>query len=150
MGDVLRRAAFSPIIYEMIDFCCAIYDRDVRLLEASDLAGAMYLLPTPKSPHGVDIDPTGEYIVAGGKLAALSAAAPDRVVNLLESYARARLWQLRRAGAEAAARTFFSSRWDRGSTSASPSFSTRWTVSRACSSIPRDGWSRGVPLAHAW
>ena len=29
----------------------------------------MYYLPTPKSPHGVDVDPTGEYIVAGGKLA---------------------------------------------------------------------------------
>jgi nitrous-oxide reductase len=29
----------------------------------------VYLLPTPKSPHGVDVDPTGEYIVAGGKLA---------------------------------------------------------------------------------
>jgi nitrous-oxide reductase len=43
--------------------------REVRLLEASDLAGSIYLLPTPKSPHGVDIDPTGEYIVAGGKLA---------------------------------------------------------------------------------
>ena len=25
--------------------------------------------PTPKSPHGVDVDPTGEFIVAGGKLA---------------------------------------------------------------------------------
>jgi nitrous-oxide reductase len=29
----------------------------------------IYFMPTPKSPHGVDIDPTGEYIVAGGKLA---------------------------------------------------------------------------------
>jgi nitrous-oxide reductase len=41
----------------------------VRLLEPSELEGAMYFLPTPKSPHGVDIDPTGEFIVAGGKLA---------------------------------------------------------------------------------
>ena len=31
----------------------------------------VYFLPTPKSPHGVDVDPTGEYIVAGGKLAAV-------------------------------------------------------------------------------
>ena len=29
----------------------------------------MYFLPTPKSPHGVDVDPTGRYIVGGGKLA---------------------------------------------------------------------------------
>ena len=41
----------------------------VRLLDPAACPGAVYLLPTPKSPHGVDIDPTGEYIVAGGKLA---------------------------------------------------------------------------------
>jgi nitrous-oxide reductase len=31
--------------------------------------GLVYYLPTPKSPHGVDVDPSGELIVAGGKLA---------------------------------------------------------------------------------
>jgi nitrous-oxide reductase len=33
--------------------------------------GTIYFLPTPKSPHGADVDPTGEYIVAGGKLASV-------------------------------------------------------------------------------
>jgi len=28
----------------------------------------IYYIPTPKSPHGVDVDPSGEYIVGGGKL----------------------------------------------------------------------------------
>ncbi len=41
----------------------------VKLLNPMDCDGVVYYLPTPKSPHGVDIDPTGEYIVAGGKLA---------------------------------------------------------------------------------
>ncbi|MDQ6829427.1 MAG: Sec-dependent nitrous-oxide reductase, partial [Gemmatimonadota bacterium] len=41
----------------------------VRMLDPKDCPGIVYYLPTPKSPHGVDIDPTGEYIVAGGKLA---------------------------------------------------------------------------------
>ena len=41
----------------------------VRMLEPSACPGVVFLLPTPKSPHGVDIDPTGEYIVGGGKLA---------------------------------------------------------------------------------
>ncbi|MFW6088285.1 MAG: Sec-dependent nitrous-oxide reductase [Gemmatimonadota bacterium] len=41
----------------------------VRVLTPSECDGVMYFLPTPKSPHGVDVDPTGEYIVAGGKLA---------------------------------------------------------------------------------
>ena len=31
----------------------------------------VYYLPTPKSPHGVDVDPSGELIVAGGKLASV-------------------------------------------------------------------------------
>ncbi len=43
----------------------------VKMLVAKDHPGLMYYLPTPKSPHGCDIDPSGEYIVAGGKLAAL-------------------------------------------------------------------------------
>ena len=41
----------------------------VRLIDPKDCPGVAYYLPTPKSPHGVDVDPTGEYIVAGGKLA---------------------------------------------------------------------------------
>ena len=42
----------------------------VSMINASDCPGAFYYLPTPKSPHGVDVDPTGEYIVGGGKLSA--------------------------------------------------------------------------------
>lgn len=38
---------------------------------AKDCPGAVYFMPTPKSPHGADVDPTGEYIVAGGKLASV-------------------------------------------------------------------------------
>ena len=41
----------------------------VRVIEPADCDDLVYFLPTPKSPHGVDVDPTGEYIVAGGKLA---------------------------------------------------------------------------------
>ena len=43
---------------------------DVLMVNPSDVPGAVYLLPTPKSPHGCDVDPTGEYIVGNGKLAA--------------------------------------------------------------------------------
>ncbi len=41
----------------------------VTVLQPADCDGLVYYLPTPKSPHGVDVDPTGQYIVAGGKLA---------------------------------------------------------------------------------
>lgn len=40
-------------------------------LDAKELPGLVYLIPCPKSPHGCDVDPTGEYIVGSGKLAAL-------------------------------------------------------------------------------
>ncbi|WP_290872173.1 Sec-dependent nitrous-oxide reductase [Gracilimonas sp.] len=41
---------------------------EVRILDPRELEGIVYFLPTPKSPHGVDVDPTGQYIIAGGKL----------------------------------------------------------------------------------
>ncbi|MFN8651782.1 MAG: Sec-dependent nitrous-oxide reductase [Gemmatimonadales bacterium] len=40
-----------------------------KVLEPADCPGMIYFIPTPKSPHGVDVDPSGEYIVGGGKLA---------------------------------------------------------------------------------
>lgn len=43
----------------------------VKMLNPADCEGVAYYLPTPKSPHGVDVDDTGKYIVAGGKLAAV-------------------------------------------------------------------------------
>jgi nitrous-oxide reductase len=42
----------------------------VKVLRPEDCPGAIYYVPVAKSPHGCDVDPTGEYIVAGGKLAA--------------------------------------------------------------------------------
>lgn len=44
---------------------------DVVLLDAAELPGICYFIPCPKSPHGCDVDPTGEYIVGSGKLAAV-------------------------------------------------------------------------------
>lgn len=44
---------------------------EVTILSATELEGLCYLIPCPKSPHGCDVDPTGEYIVGSGKLAAL-------------------------------------------------------------------------------
>ncbi|WP_205727626.1 Sec-dependent nitrous-oxide reductase [Flavobacterium crocinum] len=44
---------------------------EVLTLDASELKDICYMIPCPKSPHGCDIDPTGEYIIGSGKLAAL-------------------------------------------------------------------------------
>ncbi|MEZ4810811.1 MAG: Sec-dependent nitrous-oxide reductase [Allomuricauda sp.] len=43
---------------------------EVRVVNPAEVPGAVFLLPTPKSPHGCDVDPTGEYIVGNGKLSA--------------------------------------------------------------------------------
>lgn len=44
---------------------------EVTVLDADVLKDICYMIPCPKSPHGCDVDPTGEYIVGSGKLAAL-------------------------------------------------------------------------------
>ncbi|HEX6049228.1 MAG TPA: Sec-dependent nitrous-oxide reductase [Gemmatimonadaceae bacterium] len=44
-------------------------ETSVTTLDPRDCPNTVFYLPTPKSPHGVDVDPTGEYIAAGGKLA---------------------------------------------------------------------------------
>jgi len=44
---------------------------EVTVLDINDFPGLVYMIPCPKSPHGVNVDPTGEYIVGSGKLAAI-------------------------------------------------------------------------------
>jgi nitrous-oxide reductase len=44
---------------------------EVTVLDVKELKDICYFIPCPKSPHGCDVDPTGEYIVGSGKLAAL-------------------------------------------------------------------------------
>lgn len=45
--------------------------KEVIILDSKEFADLCYMIPCPKSPHGCDVDPTGEYIVGSGKLAAL-------------------------------------------------------------------------------
>ncbi len=44
---------------------------EVTVLDVNDFEDLVYFIPCPKSPHGCDVNPTGEYIVGSGKLAAL-------------------------------------------------------------------------------
>nr|WP_297308708.1 Sec-dependent nitrous-oxide reductase [uncultured Flavobacterium sp.] len=44
---------------------------EVLVLDIQDLKDVAYYIPCPKSPHGADVDPTGEYIIGSGKLASL-------------------------------------------------------------------------------
>jgi len=42
----------------------------VPVLDPAKVKGVVWLFPVPKSPHGVDVDPSGKYICASGKLQA--------------------------------------------------------------------------------
>lgn len=46
--------------YEVVD--------GAKVIDPTELPGLAYLLPTGKSPHGVDVSPDGRYIVGSGKL----------------------------------------------------------------------------------
>jgi nitrous-oxide reductase len=58
---------------------------EVVVINPSEVPGAIYFLPTPKSPHGCDVDPTGEYIIGNGKLAAeLTAHSFTKMLAAIE------------------------------------------------------------------
>ena len=60
--------------------------KEVLTVNPLDVPGAVYFLPTPKSPHGVDIDPTGEYIIGNGKLSAdLTVHSFTKMIDAIEN-----------------------------------------------------------------
>jgi len=62
--------------------------KEVLVVDPSDVPGAIYFMPTPKSPHGCDVDPSGEYIVGSGKLAAeLTIHSFSKMIKAIEDKA---------------------------------------------------------------
>ena len=60
--------------------------KEVLVVDPTEVPGAVYLLPTPKSPHGCDVDPSGEYIIGSGKLAAeLTAHSFTKMLDAIEN-----------------------------------------------------------------
>jgi nitrous-oxide reductase len=58
----------------------------VKVLMPSECPGLIYYMPTPKSPHGVDIDPSGEYIIGAGKLSAdMSVHSFSKMIKAIEN-----------------------------------------------------------------
>jgi len=49
----------------------SVMENEVLVLDTRELKDLCYFIPCPKSPHGCDVNPTGEYIVGSGKLAAV-------------------------------------------------------------------------------
>ena len=60
--------------------------RKVKVLNTKNCPGLVYFLPTPKSPHGVDVDSKGEYIVGSGKLNAdLTVHSFEKMIKAIEN-----------------------------------------------------------------
>ncbi|MBD1259727.1 Sec-dependent nitrous-oxide reductase [Maribacter polysiphoniae] len=59
--------------------------KEVLTVDPTKVPGAVYFLPTPKSPHGCDVDPTGNYIIGNGKLSAdLTVHSFDKMLAAIE------------------------------------------------------------------
>jgi len=68
----LKNSRYAHNVYnETTHNATSTIETKVLTLDPSQLNDFVYFIPCPKSPHGVDIDPSGEYIVGSGKLAAL-------------------------------------------------------------------------------
>lgn len=67
-GRLIDGEHYSNLMNEETQTATSEIRHKVRMITPSECPDMVYYLPTPKSPHGVNIDPTGEYIVAGGKL----------------------------------------------------------------------------------
>lgn len=59
--------------------------KEVLVVNPTEVPGAVFFLPTPKSPHGCDVDPTGQYIIGNGKLSAdLTVHSFDKMIAAIE------------------------------------------------------------------
>ncbi len=60
-------------------------EKEVLVVNPAEVPGAVYFLPTPKSPHGCDVSPDGEYIIGNGKLSAsLTAHSFTKMLKAIE------------------------------------------------------------------
>jgi len=61
-------------------------ENEVLTVDPTKVPGAVFFLPTPKSPHGCDVDPTGEYIIGNGKLSAdLTVHSFTKMIDAIEN-----------------------------------------------------------------
>ena len=86
-GGTMMPANYAHNVYdENTHTATSTMKKEVRVINPSEVPGAIYLLPTPKSPHGCDVDPSGEYIVGNGKLSAnLTVHSFTKMLDAIEN-----------------------------------------------------------------
>ena len=68
----IEKAKYAHNIYsEDTHSATSTMEQEVKVLDVTEFPDIVYFIPCPKSPHGCDVDPSGEYIVGSGKLAAM-------------------------------------------------------------------------------
>jgi len=71
--DEKKHMAFSEIV------------KEEKVIKPSQCPGVVYFIPTPKSPHGVDVSPDGKYILGDGKLSATMAVFSfDKMIKAIK------------------------------------------------------------------
>lgn len=70
-GKKLKTSYVHNVWNEETHSAVSTKETEVITLDPAELKDLVYMIPCPKSPHGCDVDPSGEYIVGSGKLAAL-------------------------------------------------------------------------------
>ena len=85
-GGVMMPADYAHNVYdEESHTATSTMKKEVLTVNPLDVPGAVYFLPTPKSPHGCDVDPSGQYIIGNGKLSAdLTVHSFDKMIAAIE------------------------------------------------------------------
>ena len=85
-GGTKVPANYAHNIYdESTHSATSVMKKEVLTVNPLDVPGAVFFLPTPKSPHGCDVDPSGEYIIGNGKLSAdLTVHSFDNMIAAIE------------------------------------------------------------------
>ncbi|ALJ05280.1 nitrous oxide reductase [Pseudalgibacter alginicilyticus] len=86
-GGTMMPANYAHNVYdEHKHTATSTMKKEVRVVNPSEVPGAVYFIPTPKSPHGCDVDPSGEYIVGNGKLSAnLTVHSFTKMLDAIEN-----------------------------------------------------------------
>lgn len=86
-GGTMMPANYAHNVYdESTHSATSTMKKEVRVVNPAEVPGAVFLLPTPKSPHGCDVDPSGEYIVGNGKLSAnLTVHSFTKMLDAIEN-----------------------------------------------------------------
>lgn len=86
-GGTKMKANYAHNVYdESTHTATSTMKDEVLTVNPIDVPGAIYFLPTPKSPHGCDVDPEGKYIIGAGKLSAnITVHSFDKMLAAIEA-----------------------------------------------------------------